>query len=86
MTDDQRFTSIEKEVDKLRDKVHTVSGFMQHLSGDFEGHELVCSERYRAITEKLDLIISALKWATGLAVLTGIAVIAFYLRRYGVTP
>lgn len=70
-----------EEIKNLRRDRHELGQRVQKLFSDFDGHLTLCVERHKEIGEKLDLLLSIVKWVAALAVVTMLGALTFFIKR-----
>lgn len=78
-TDD--LTRVWQEIGSLRRDRHELGQRVQKLFSDFDGHLMLCTERHKEIGEKLDLLLSIVRWVAALAVVTMLGALTFFIKR-----
>lgn len=51
------------------------------MFSDFDGHLILCTQRHKEIRERLDLILSIIKWVSVLSIGILVGIIGFFVKR-----
>lgn len=73
--------SIWQEINSLRRDRHELTQRVQKLFSDFDGHLILCTQRHKEIRERLDLILSIIKWVSVLSIGILVGIIGFFVKR-----
>lgn len=76
-----RLTSLETEMEMVRERTHVMAQATQQVIGKLEGHEKVCLERWTTANRVMTEVKNSMNWGIWLLVLQLLAVVGFFLRR-----